>query len=75
MQVQKSSSGICKILSNHRMRMSNPDIFTDPHLFMEVFKMLEQYHFRLPARRFIQEVLFDKLIFDELAWKVIEASK
>jgi hypothetical protein len=56
------------------MRMTDPHIFTDPLLFMEVFKMLENYHFRLPARKFIQEVLFDKLAFDESTWNVIDES-
>ena len=56
------------------MRVANPHIFTDPNLFLEVFKMLENYHFRLPARKFIQEVLFDKLAFDEATWNVIDAS-
>jgi hypothetical protein len=56
------------------MRVANPHIFTDPTLFLEVFKMLENYHFRLPARKFIQEVLFDKLAFDEATWNVIDAS-
>ena len=55
--------------------MSNPEIFTDPRLFMGVFKMFENYHFRLPARKFIQEVLFDKMIFDDFTWKIIENYK
>ena len=55
------------------MRTSNPDIFLNAHLFVEVFGMLENYHFRFPARKFIHDVLFDKLQFDDKTWSVIDS--
>jgi hypothetical protein len=52
-----------------RMRGSHPAIFQDPVLYHYVMKMLENYHFRLPARKFIQDVLFDQFKFSSKNWE------
>jgi len=46
-----------------RLRYDNPAIFAKPELYFEILKMLSGYHFRLTARRFIQD-LFERVVFN-----------
>ncbi|KAJ3191947.1 hypothetical protein HK101_007245 [Irineochytrium annulatum] len=54
-----------------RMRHENPYYFTDVYLYLEVLRMLGIFHYRITARRFIQE-LFDKLVFSEQSISIID---
>jgi hypothetical protein len=55
-----------------RLRVTKPALFTEARLYTRVFGMLETYHFRLPARKFIQEVLFDNFVLDDKTWDEID---
>ncbi|KAJ3140072.1 hypothetical protein HK100_010701 [Physocladia obscura] len=47
-----------------RIRQEHPQYFTRVSLYLCAMTMLSQMHYRLTARRFIQE-LFDKVVFEE----------
>ncbi|KAJ3208873.1 hypothetical protein HDU67_006498 [Dinochytrium kinnereticum] len=47
-----------------RLRHEHPAHFANIHLYLEVSRMLSCLHYRMTARRFIQE-LFDKVPFDD----------
>lgn len=51
-------------LSPIRLRYDNPITFTKIELYLEVLRIVSTYHYRLTARRFIQD-LFDRVQFND----------
>ena len=55
----------------NRLKSDKPHLFEEPELKLHVAKLLERYHFRLPARQFIHN-MFDRAVLDNHAWKNFE---
>ncbi|KAJ3298719.1 hypothetical protein HK104_010434, partial [Borealophlyctis nickersoniae] len=55
-----------------RLRHEHPSCFTKVELYIEVLRMISVYHYRLTARRFIQE-LFDRVVLNEAALEKIDS--
>ncbi|KAI8898408.1 Rapamycin-insensitive companion of mTOR, middle domain-containing protein [Globomyces pollinis-pini] len=53
------------------LKQVSPELFNSPYLFIQAIRLTSDYQFRIPSRRFVQD-LFDKVVWTDEVVKIID---